>query len=80
MVPKQLLKGKIVQYKKVNYANFLNGINVDYDQHILPINYSTNTYNFSFLSGALTTGLGISDIHFPNTLSDTDKLPLEEIF
>ncbi len=73
MVPKQLLKGKTVQYKKVNYANFLNGINVDYDEHILPINYSTNTYNFSFLSGALTTGLGISDIHFPNTLSDTDK-------
>ena len=49
MVEKKLLSGKNVTYKKLNYANFFNGINADFDQYILPVTYSNNTYNFSFV-------------------------------
>lgn len=73
VVNRQLLQGKNISYKKVNYANFFNGINVDYDQFILPINHSINTYNFSFSRGALTTGLGINSIHFPTNVLMVDK-------
>ncbi len=73
MVEKKLLSGKNVTYKKLNYANFFNGINADFDQYILPVTYSNNTYNFSFVSGALTTGLGISDLKLPATYTLGDK-------
>ena len=67
MIDKKLLTGKSVAYKKLKYANFFNGINSDYDEYILPIKYAKNTYNFSFDSGALTTGLGIKKLTLPST-------------
>lgn len=73
MVKKNELKGKTVSYKKLNYANFFNGINADYDEFILPITYSVNTYNFKFNNGALTTGLGINTLYFPASYTPGDK-------
>ena len=67
MIDKKLLSGKRVNYKKLNYVHFFNGINVDYDENILPITYSVNTYNFSFNSGALKTGLGIDYLKLPTS-------------
>ncbi len=67
MIDKKLLTGKPVSYKKLNYANFFNGINSDYDEYILPITYSKSTYNFCYNSGALTTGLGINKLKLPKT-------------
>lgn len=69
MIDKKLLSGKRLSYKKLNYAHFFNGINVDYDENILPITYSVNTYNFSFNSGALKTGLGIDYLKLPSSYS-----------
>lgn len=73
MIDKKLLSGKRVNYKKLNYAHFFNGINVDYDENILPITYSVNTYNFSFNSGALKTGLGIDYLKLPTSYSSFDN-------
>lgn len=73
MILKSSLKGKNVAYKKLNYANFFNGINADYDQFILPISYSVNTYNFSFNNGALTTGLGVGDVYLPASYLPTNN-------
>ncbi|MBR2467931.1 MAG: hypothetical protein IKB42_02695 [Clostridia bacterium] len=73
MVKKELLTGKKVNYKRVNYAHFFNGINADCNQNILPISYSTNTYNFSFDNGALKTGLGVSTIYLPNSYDITSR-------
>ena len=42
------------------YASFKNGINVDYDENILPVQYSTNTYNYDYSNGALRDGIGIN--------------------
>lgn len=65
MINKKILTGKNVSYKKLNYAHFFNGINSDYDENIMPITYSPNTYNFSFNNGALKTGLGINYLKLP---------------
>lgn len=73
MVKKDVLKGKTVSYKRLNYAHFFNGINVDYNQNILPISYSVNTYNFSFNNGALKTGLGIGNVYLPSSYFILDK-------
>lgn len=50
---------KKLKYSKINYATFLNGLNANYDENLLPVKYAKNTYNFNFKSGALTTGLGV---------------------
>lgn len=65
MFNKNLLKGKNVTYKKLNYANFANGLNTDIDEFILPINRSVLTYNYNFSNGALVTGLGIKTLKIP---------------
>ena len=67
MINKNLLKGKNVSYKKINYANFYNGLNSDVDEYILPINRSIRTYNFNFANGALVTGLGLKPLNLPIT-------------
>lgn len=54
-----LLKLKNMRYKKVSYASFANGINVDYDENLTPVKYSKLTYNFNYKNGALIKGLGI---------------------
>lgn len=73
MVKLERLKGKSVNYKRLNYAHFFNGINVDYNQHIMPVSYSVNTYNFCFNNGALKTGLGIGEVYLPNSYDVTSK-------
>lgn len=73
MVKRDRLLGKNVSYKRLKYANFFNGINVDYDQNIMPISYSVDTYNFSFNNGALKTGLGITKLMLPNSYDITSK-------
>ncbi len=65
MFNKNLIKGKHITYKKINYANFANGLNTDIDEYILPINRSVKTYNFNFSNGALVTGLGIEVLKLP---------------
>lgn len=65
MFNKNLIKGKNVTYKKINYANFANGLNTDIDEFILPINRSIRTYNFNFSNGALVTGLGVQTLKLP---------------
>ncbi len=54
------LKLKNISYLKRKYASFKNGINVDYDENLLPIKYSTNTYNYDYTNGALRDGIGIN--------------------
>lgn len=53
---------KSITYKKIDYANFGNGINTSYDEYSTPITYSKNTYNFNFKNGALKTGIGIGPL------------------
>lgn len=67
------LKTKNVQYKKINYASFRNGINANYDERLLPIRYSKNTYNYSYVNGALTNGLGIQSVRFCYDATDKSK-------
>ena len=57
---------KNITYLRKKYASFKNGINVDYDENILPVTYSINTYNFDYTNGALRDGLGINDpiVHY----------------
>lgn len=59
---KNTIKFKNIAYKKINYASFSNGINTEIDENLLPVKYSTNTYNFSFKNGALKDGLGIDRV------------------
>ena len=54
-----LLKNKKVVFKRYKYADFTNGISLDYDENLTPIKCSRNTYNFNYNNGALTTGMGI---------------------
>ena len=65
MFNKNLLKGKPISYKKLKYATFLNGLNTDIDEYILPINYSVKTYNYNISNGALQTGLGVKTMQLP---------------
>lgn len=73
MINNKKLIGKIVNYKKLNYANFANGLNTDIDEFILPINRSVNTFNFNFSSGALLTGLGIKTLTLPIGKNNTTQ-------
>ncbi len=58
----KLNPSKNITYKKVNYANFQNGINTTFDEYSTPISYSKNAYNFDFKNGALKTGLGVTKL------------------
>lgn len=49
--------------RKLKFSNIYNGLNTEHDEHLLPINYSNNTYNFSLNNGALKTGLGIDTLN-----------------
>lgn len=59
------LPTRSVSWKKMSFSSFQNGMNTKYDEHLVPINYSKRTYNFSFKDGALKTGAGIEEINFP---------------
>lgn len=68
---------KEIKYSKKKYATFSNGINTDYDSNLLPVKYSPNTYNFNFLEGALTDGIGVTTPKFRyliEALEDTKEL------
>ena len=67
------IKQKNIRYKKVNYASFVNGINSDYDEKILPVRYATSTYNYSYLNGALRTGLGVKELSISYDRLDRSK-------
>ncbi len=56
------LKLKNVTYRRVNYATFSGGVNMDYDENLTPVKYSKLTYNFNYKNGALVQGLGIDPI------------------
>ena len=66
--------GKKLKYKLFNYANFEAGINTDIDENIIPMNVSTNSYNFSYKNGALTTGMGVGDLKIRYDLTDEEKI------
>lgn len=59
MFYKNYLNLKKLNYKKVKYCSFSNGLNTDIDENLLPIKYSKNTFNYCYKNGALTDGLGI---------------------
>lgn len=54
---------KKISYKRYNYSDFSNGMNSEVDEHLLPLRYAKNTYNFDFNNGALKTGLGLAYPH-----------------
>lgn len=62
MIYKNMTPTKKMTQRKISFGSFKNGINSEYDEHLLPINYSKNTYNLNFLNGALTEGLGVTDV------------------
>lgn len=55
-----LIDGSIETLRKQKLTSFANGINVDYDENLLPIRYAKNTFNFDFTDGALKDGIGIN--------------------
>ncbi len=59
---------KKVNWKKLSFSSFQNGINTEHDEHLTPIHYSRRTYNFNFQNGALKTGLGVSDLNVNHSL------------
>jgi len=66
---------------KVSLTHFKNGINTQTDENLLPLNYASNTYNFSFLSGALREGLGFNTAKFmifPTSTESTKELTLAD--
>ena len=67
------LKFKNISYKKFDFASFANGINTNYDEKLMPLKYSTNTYNFCFNNGALKNGLGVSELKVKYSADDLTK-------
>ena len=65
---------KNVSYKTYDFASFANGINTNYDEKLMPLKYSKNTYNFCFNNGALTNGLGISEFKVSYSANDLTKM------
>lgn len=63
---------KKIKYTKKKYASFSNGINADFDSDLLPVKYSPNTYNFNFINGDLTDGIGVSIPRFRYLLEDIE--------
>lgn len=63
---------KDIKYKSINYSNFCKGVNTSYDESLLPISYSKNTYNFSYKDGVLTDGLGINIPTFRYSTTDSN--------
>lgn len=70
MFYKNYLTTKNVSYKTYDFASFANGINTNYDDKLMPLKYSNNTYNFSFNNGALINGLGVSEFKVKYSTKD----------
>ena len=56
------LRIKPIRLKKINYATFRGGINVDIDENLTPVKYSKCTYNFDYSSGRLVDGIGVDTL------------------
>ena len=76
---KNSLKLSNMIYKKINYATFINGLNTEIDENLLPIKYSINTFNFSFKNGALKDGLGIEKVGISYNSEDREQKKLLEL-
>ena len=61
-----------VQYAKVDFSNFLNGINTQYDESIMPLAYAEECVNFCNDKGVLKTGLGLTELVLPTSIDDPD--------
>ena len=58
---KRLIKKPPVSKTKVRITSFENGLNLTKSENLTPLSSATNLYNFNHSTGALSTGLGISD-------------------
>ncbi len=61
-----------VQYAMVDFSDFLNGINTQYDDSIMPIRYALECSNFSTDKGVLKTGLGLKKLVLPISIDDPE--------
>jgi hypothetical protein len=64
------LKFKKPKQVELIISDFKNGINTEIAENIMPYKFATNSYNFNFENGALTTGLGFVDLKVPESPED----------
>ena len=64
------VKKPSMQYAKVDFSNFLSGVNTQIDDSVLPLKYAMECVNFSNEKGVLKTGLGLKALMLPISKDD----------
>lgn len=59
---KKVIKKPRTSNFKIRLTSFENGLNLRKNENLTPLNTAVNLYNFDHTSGALTEGLGMSDL------------------
>ncbi len=70
---KNLKKQKNISEKNIVFSIFDNGVLSNVDDSVAGANRCKNSYNLSYIDGALKTGLGFRDIEVPSSTTDLEN-------